>query len=193
MCQADPQEPVKVEKWDGAAVRNALDDEIRQILTKEYKYEENFQLPDGRLFISLLAVGAAGWALLWDWWHPFPASREVLVLCVVSYFLLMGALTLYTKFIEKGVFVVAKKKDEVGLEPAKVFKARSQLERFDDIYKLELSMHTEGDKSKKSARVCLEKSIASWFDSEGTLRKDLLRKDVDKLHRSVQDASSKKS
>lgn len=101
---------ISVDKWDGAAVRNALDDEIRQILTKEYKYEESFSLPDGRLLISLLAVGAAGWALLWDWWYPFPASRPVLVLCVFSYFILVGLLTLYTKYIENGVFVVAKKK-----------------------------------------------------------------------------------
>lgn len=109
----DRQLYISVEKWDGAAVRNALDDEIRQILTKDYKYEENFVLPDGRLLISLLAVGAAGWALLWDWWYPFPASRPILILCVAFYFLLMGLLTAYTKFIEKGVFVVAKKKVRV--------------------------------------------------------------------------------
>lgn len=83
--------------------------------------------------------------------------------------------------------------DEVGLEAAKIFSAKSQLERFDDIYKLELSMNIEGDKSKSHSSVRLEKSIASWFDTNGVLRKDLLRKDVDRLHRAVQDTSSKKS
>lgn len=99
-----------VDKWDGAAVRNALDDEVRCIVTHDYRMEEDHSLPDGRLAISVLAVAAAGWALLWDWWHPFPESRPVLVACVLSYFALMGILTLYTNYYEKGIFVVAKRK-----------------------------------------------------------------------------------
>ncbi|XP_022667558.1 probable signal peptidase complex subunit 2 [Varroa jacobsoni] len=187
MCQQteDVQQEVKVDKWDGAAVRNALDDEVRCIVTHDYRMEEDHSLPDGRLAISVLAVAAAGWALLWDWWHPFPESRPVLVACVLSYFALMGILTLYTNYYEKGIFVVAKRKDEVGLEAAKVFTVRSTLDRFDDMYRLEMTMHVEGQKSTSYAQ--LEKSISSWFDTNGVLRKDLLRKDVDKLHRSLLD------
>lgn len=34
----------------------------------------------------------------------------VLIICVSSYFILMGILTLYTTFKEKGIFVIAKEK-----------------------------------------------------------------------------------
>lgn len=191
MCQPDEQkeEIVKVDKWDGAAVRNALDDEVRCIVTGDWALEEDHGLADGRLAISVLAVAAAGWALMWDWWHPFPESRPVLVLCVLSYFALMAVLTLYTNYYEKGVFVVARLKDAVGLEPAKVYSVRSNLERFDDLYQLEMSMYVEGQPRNKTLVCCtMEKSIASWFDTEGVLRRDLLRKDVDKLHKNLQAA-----
>lgn len=186
------EEEVKVNKWDGTAVRNALDDEIRVILTADYKYEECHKLADGRLLLSLLAVADAGVALLWDWFYPFPASQTVLIGCVLTYFVLMGILTMYTQFYEKGIFVVAKKKDEVGLEPAKVFTVSSNLERFNDMYRIEMSMHIDGSGGNEKAEAKLEKSIAAWVDSNGLIVKNLLRKDVDRLHKQLM-GSSKKS
>jgi signal peptidase complex subunit 2 len=59
---------------------------------------------DGRLYISFIACLISGFALIYDWLNPFPKSRSILILCSVSYFILMGILTIYMQFIERGRF-----------------------------------------------------------------------------------------
>lgn len=73
--QEQNQEPIKIMKWDGTAVKNALDDAVKEILTKKLEYVEDHKLMDGRLWICFIAVAVAMFALAWDFFYPFPASK----------------------------------------------------------------------------------------------------------------------
>ncbi len=68
---------VQVFKWDGVAVKNALDDAVREVMTVRLPYLENHGLMDGRLAICAVAVATAMFALLWDFLYPFPKVSGV--------------------------------------------------------------------------------------------------------------------
>jgi signal peptidase complex subunit 2 len=174
------EKPVKVDKWDGSALKNALDDAAKLVLTEKLGYMETHTLVDGRLFLCTIAVGFALFALVWDYLYPFPLSRTVLITCVLSYFAMMCVLTVYTTYRERGVFMIALDKDKAGIDPDNVWRLASRLKRYDDQYELYMS-YTDGI-TGQVREGSFTRSVANFFDENGYMCTDLYNAEVSKLH-----------
>lgn len=164
-------EIMTVDKWDAGQVKNVLDEMAKQITLQHFKYDESNFLVDIRLFLCALPVGAAFFALIYDFLHPFPESAGVLKACVYAYIVLIAILTLYSTFVESNTILIAYKK---GKNKIKI-KLLSKMKRFDDQYTLTL----EGPKKKST----WTKSVGNYFDVNGVFVQSRFEQDVIKLHK----------
>lgn len=103
--------------------------------------------------------------------------RPVLIACVASYFTLMGILTLYTTFREKGIFAVMQ---QTGANK-KVWQASSDMKKFDDQYTLILTV-----KDSRGVREATStKSCANYIDVNGVVLEHLVANDVTRMYNSL--------
>lgn len=164
---------ISVDKWDAGQVKNVLDETAKQVILQHFKYDESNLLVDIRLLLCTLPVGAAFFALIYDFLHPFPESALVLKICVYAYIVLIVILTLYSTFIESNTILIAYKSGKGKLR----IRLLSKMKRFDDLYTLIL----ESQKGKN----CWTKSVGNYFDINGIFVQDKFEQDVVKLYKGI--------
>ena len=93
----------------------------------------------------------------------------------------MGVLTLYTTFIEKGIFAVASQKDSQSPNNKKIWQASSDMKKYDDKYTLTLSV--QDNKGLREASTT--KSICNYIDVNGVILDDLIGNELGRLYNSL--------
>lgn len=91
-----------------------------------------------------------------------------------GYFVLMGLLTLYMTFCEKGIFAVAVQK--VGTKTV-TWKTSSGMQRYDDQYTLYVACRD----SKQEREAQLTRSCAHYIDVNGVVNETTVANDLSKL------------
>lgn len=98
----------------------------------------------------------------------------------------MGILTIYTTYIEKGIFAVAIQSDSNG-NTLKKWTASSDMKKYDDKYTLTLSVKD----SKNSRELSSTKSCANFIDVDGIICLDLISAELKRLYNSLNSADKK--
>lgn len=118
---------------------------------------------------------------------PDEPFRPILIICVGSYFVLMGILTIYTTYIEKGIFAVAVQSDGNG-KALRKWTASSDMKKYDDKYTLTLSVKD----SKNVREVSTTKSCANFVDVDGVICADLVAVELKRLYNSLNNNTDNK-
>lgn len=175
--------PVPINKWNASAIKYALDDTIKKVAKEEFGFVENFSLMDQRLAICTVACSFSGFALIYDYLNPFPASRTVLAGCAICYFIMMGVLTLFTMYKEDSITMVALEKDEAGVGPDNVWTYRTSMSKYSDVYGLKVTFQDGETAQIRKAET--EKSVSYWFDKEGNMVHQKFFAELKTLHMDI--------
>lgn len=98
----------------------------------------------------------------------------------------MGILTIYTTYVEKGIFAVAVQTDGNG-KTLRKWTASSDMKKYDDKYTLALSVKD----SKNVREVSTTKSCANFVDVDGVVCTDLVAAELKRLYNSLNNAEKK--
>jgi len=159
------EEEVKINKFDVSALKQSLDDAVVKYVTDDLEYQEDHNLSNIKLLLGLFGCVLAVIAHFYP--TPFPANKNVLIVCAASYFISSGILQYIASYKQRDVILFTK--------PAKAGKAleiSSHMNKFDPKYTL--TIRHKGGKSEAT----FTKPVTEWFTASGVLVSEAFTKQV---------------
>eukprot|EP00126_Sphaerothecum_destruens_P009333 Sdes_comp20485_c0_seq1m14867 len=167
---------VKVDKYCIPSVKNALDDGIKNAISKVCGFEESFWITDLKLFICILGSLFAFIAVGYSYFVPYPLCKPVLTFCVALYFSITLSLSLFVFFVEKDIIMIGKKTNEDDSTEYHI-KISTVLPRYSEFLTITATL-TENSSSSVPKTHTIKRSIANWIDESGYVAEEILTKDI---------------
>lgn len=164
---------MEIDPYSPGDVRFELEEAIRSVLKKDFKFKENTTFEDRWLLLSFGASCFAVYGGVYSYLNSFQDSKDVLKVCVFFYFLLSGILALHEYFIRKKIIFQGVRKDPLGLEASSNISVSFFIEKFSSDFTLEIA--------KKQKTSSIKKSIAGWINTEGDVVQDKIKQDLKNL------------
>ncbi|KAJ3088780.1 Signal peptidase complex subunit 2 [Quaeritorhiza haematococci] len=211
--------PMIINTCNAAEIKHTVDDCLKRIpkiayilarkvalpiLIDDFKFDEDHTHIDRKLLMGYGACFFAAYASLYSYFVPFPHCKSVLLVSVVAYFILNGAMLLYAFYVEKDVVFTGVKKDPLGLDPDQTLVVSTVGNRFSSEYTIRMTLTIpdrtqnsgKGKKTPstqkgkggaagigKSVTDQLVLSVGRWFDVEGQFAAVPFHQDVVELVR----------
>eukprot|EP00033_Pygsuia_biforma_P001409 GCRY01001593.1.p1 GENE.GCRY01001593.1~~GCRY01001593.1.p1 ORF type:complete len:192 (-),score=21.07 GCRY01001593.1:187-762(-) len=171
-------EDIVINSYDINAVKQLLDDEIRQVVVNKLDFEEDVVVNNFRLFFGVISCILAVVGHFFP--EHSPVNRPVLFLCVGGYFILSLATKYLTTHFEKDFVLFTHPRKELGIE---ALSFAIVLTPYDE--KITIRVVKSSVASKKLENLVsgidyfeLKTTIANYFDSQGKFFKKPFEKDI---------------
>jgi len=173
----DPLDPVKVNNANLVELKLALDDSVRRYFSRPDQFRTNNTHSNVRIGLGVASVLAGTGTGLYGWKTEFEASKTIVTIGVLLYFLLTALQTVYTYFVEGKTIFVGKRKTLVNRIETETITLSSETKpaptpTSSPSYSLILAYlrSSHGGKTLiKRNNLSQAKDYVNFFDSEGTL------------------------